>query len=197
MICFKASYGNVLWQECKADSSGDDKDATIRILRMVTCFFKVMSWTWSIDAWIDAWKSLCSDETTTSPEVASNSQGNAIHRVIGLSSLWKSLLKKMQDTKFGECWTFHRRLEDEMAYWIGPVFVKIARIIINLIFSIHIFCCGYWRVKVCCQHTMVDECTVCINSLEVRFLTTWLQVLDSEFITWLYSNRIGNQNRKW
>ena len=99
MICFKASYGNVLWQECKADSSWYDKDATIRILRMVTCFFKVMSWTWSIDAWIDAWKSPCSDETTTSPEVASNSQSNAIHRVIGLSSLWKNLLKKMQDTK--------------------------------------------------------------------------------------------------
>ncbi len=41
-----------------------------------------------------------------------------------------------------------RRVEDEMAYWLGPVFVKFLRLFINLAISIHLFCCAYWRIKV-------------------------------------------------
>ncbi len=41
-----------------------------------------------------------------------------------------------------------RRFEDEMSYWLGPVFVKFLRLFMNLGISIHFFCCAYWRVKV-------------------------------------------------
>ncbi len=41
-----------------------------------------------------------------------------------------------------------RRIEDEMSYWLGPVFVKMVRLILNLAVSIHLFSCCYWRIKV-------------------------------------------------
>ncbi len=45
------------------------------------------------------------------------------------------------------CW-WSRRLEDEMSYWLGPVFVKLMRLFMNLAISIHLFSCAYWRIKV-------------------------------------------------
>ena len=47
------------------------------------------------------------------------------------------------------CLFFTRRLEDEMSYWLGRVPVKFMTLFINLAVSIHLFCCAYWRVKVC------------------------------------------------
>ena len=41
-----------------------------------------------------------------------------------------------------------RRIEDEMSYWLGPVFAKFLKIFVNLMMSIHFFSCAYWRVKV-------------------------------------------------
>ena len=35
-----------------------------------------------------------------------------------------------------------------MSYWLGPVFSKFLKIFINLMLSIHLFSCAYWRVKV-------------------------------------------------
>ncbi len=35
-----------------------------------------------------------------------------------------------------------------MSYWLGPVFVKLARLFMNLALAIHLFCCAYWRIKV-------------------------------------------------
>jgi hypothetical protein len=41
-----------------------------------------------------------------------------------------------------------RQLEDELSFWFGPVFVKVLRILVTLGLSIHMSCCGFWRVKV-------------------------------------------------
>ena len=38
-----------------------------------------------------------------------------------------------------------------MSYWLGPVFSKFLRLFVNLVLSIHLFACAYWRVKVCQQ----------------------------------------------
>ncbi len=64
-----------------------------------------------------------------------------------------------------------RRVEDEMSYWLGPVFVKLVRLLLNLAVSIHLFCCCYWRIKVC-SHIGQKKIIHTIFSL-------W-------FITWLY-----------
>ncbi len=56
------------------------------------------------------------------------------------------------------CWHWNclgRRVEDEMSYWLGPVFVKLMRLFMNLTISIHLFCCAYWRIKVLCSKTCV------------------------------------------
>ena len=42
-----------------------------------------------------------------------------------------------------------RKIEDELSYWLGPVLAKFIRIFLNLVVSIHLFACAYWRVKVC------------------------------------------------
>jgi ABC-type Zn2+ transport system substrate-binding protein/surface adhesin len=41
-----------------------------------------------------------------------------------------------------------RRIEDEMSYWMGPTAYKLLRLFLNLVLSIHLFSCAYWRTKV-------------------------------------------------
>jgi hypothetical protein len=53
-------------------------------------------------------------------------------------------------------YAYDRRFEDEMSYWMGPVFTKFLKIFINLILAIHLCCCAFWRVKV---HTHTDTQT--------------------------------------
>jgi hypothetical protein len=45
-------------------------------------------------------------------------------------------------------YTNGRRIEDEMSYWMGPTAYKLLRLFLNLVLSIHLFSCAYWRTKV-------------------------------------------------
>jgi hypothetical protein len=57
-------------------------------------------------------------------------------------------------------------MEDEMSYWLGPVFVKLLRLFINLTVSVHLFCCAYWRIKVNAQlERMYNLSVYCFHSL--------------------------------
>ncbi len=56
--------------------------------------------------------------------------------------------ESQRNTYWFEWLPSYRRVEDELSRWTGPVFVKLARLFINLTLSIHLCSCAYWRVKV-------------------------------------------------
>jgi hypothetical protein len=68
----------------------------------------------------------------------------------GMSTLISTFFKLCHLTLSGS------RIEDEMSYWLGPVFVKLLRLFINLTVSVHLFCCAYWRIKVNTQEAIVN-----------------------------------------
>ena len=151
-------------QEC-LKGTDESKSSDVRAFRVVRCEFVVFvrhKLIWFPDAFVPAW----------SIDVGDTVRGRQLKplRVLKLLRILKALpllryaiwvgSKFYRVYTFGTVmrneYSFHvartvsigRRLEDEMSYWLNPVFIKFMRVFINLAFSIHLSCCAYWRVKV-------------------------------------------------